>query len=77
MRIFTEVKLVIILFIVASPIGWLTMDTWLNNYTYKVSIGWWVFAMAGLLSMLVAIASVSYHAIITALANPIKSLRTE
>ncbi|HLK31235.1 MAG TPA: hypothetical protein VKT28_21835, partial [Puia sp.] len=68
---------VIISFLIASPIAWYAMNTWLQNYTYRVNIEWWVFATAGLLSVLIAIITVSYQAIKAALANPVKSLRTE
>jgi putative ABC transport system permease protein len=49
----------------------------LERYTYRVSIGWWVFAMAALLSILIALITVSYQSIKAAIANPVKSLRTE
>jgi ABC-type antimicrobial peptide transport system permease subunit len=53
------------------------MYKWLQDYTYRVSINWWVFAMAGLLSVLIALLTVSYQSIKAAIANPVKSLRTE
>ncbi|MEP6673699.1 MAG: ABC transporter permease [Ferruginibacter sp.] len=70
-------KLVIIAFLIASPVAWLAMNSWLQNYTYHINIEWWVFAIAGLLSVLIAFATVSYQAIKAAVANPVKSLRTE
>lgn len=70
-------KLVIISFIIAAPIAWWAMNKWLQSYTYRISIEWWVFALAGLLSILIAIITVSYQAIKAAMANPVKSLRTE
>jgi ABC-type antimicrobial peptide transport system permease subunit len=70
-------KLVTISFILASPIAWWAMYAWLQDYTYRVSIQWWVFALAGLLSILIAIITVSYQAIRAAVANPVKSLRSE
>ena len=70
-------KLVLISFALASPVAWWAMHTWLSDYPYRISIQWWVFAMAGLLSVLIALATVSYQAIRAALANPVKSLRTE
>jgi putative ABC transport system permease protein len=70
-------KLVIVAFLIASPIAWYAMSSWLQNYTYRVSIGWWVFAAAGLLSGLIAVITVSYQSIKAAMANPVKSLRTE
>jgi putative ABC transport system permease protein len=70
-------KLVTISFILATPIAWWAMYAWLQDYTYRVSIHWWVFALAGLLSILIAIITVSYQAIKAAVANPVKSLRSE
>jgi putative ABC transport system permease protein len=70
-------KLVIISFVIASPIAWYAMHQWLLGYTYRVSIGWWVFAGAGIIAVMISLLTVSYHAIKAALANPVKSLRTE
>lgn len=70
-------KLVIVSFIIAAPISWWAMNAWLQDYNYRVSIEWWVFAMAGLLSVVIAIITVSYQAIKAAVANPVRSLRTE
>ena len=70
-------KLVLVSFFIAAPISWWTMHEWLSNYTYAVSIQWWVFVLAGLVSAFIAFISVSYQAIKAATANPVKSLRTE
>jgi ABC-type antimicrobial peptide transport system permease subunit len=70
-------KLVIISIVVASPVAWWAMSKWLDNYPYHINIKWWVFAIAGLLSIIIAIATVSFQAIKAAVANPVKSLRTE
>jgi len=70
-------KLVIISFILASPLAWYAMYKWLQNYSYHISIEWWVFAAAGLLSVIIAIVTVSYQSIKAAIANPTKSLRSE
>jgi putative ABC transport system permease protein len=70
-------KLVAISFVIASPVAWLTMNKWLLNYDYRITIQWWVFACAGLLSFIIAIGTVSFQAIKAAIANPVKSLRTE
>jgi len=70
-------KLVIIALAIAIPIGWLAMHYWLRNYPYRVNIEWWVFVSAGMLSLLVAMLTVSYQSIKAGLANPVKSLRTE
>lgn len=69
--------LVLISFVIATPVAWWGMHVWLSDYTYRVPIQWWVFALAGLLSVMIALATVSYQAIRAALANPVKSLRTE
>ena len=70
-------KLVIISLLIASPAAWWAMNKWLENYSYHITIQWWVFAGAGLLSVLIAIATVSYQSVKAAVANPVKSLRTE
>lgn len=70
-------RLVFISFVIASPVAWWAMETWLKEYPYRVAISWWVFAAAGFLSILIAILTVSYQAIKAALANPVRSLRTE
>jgi len=69
--------LVLIAFLVASPIAWYAMYSWLQTYTYRAPMEWWVFAGTGLLSMIIALATVSFQAIKAAIANPVKSLRTE
>jgi len=70
-------RLVVISFFIAAPIAWWAMHKWLQAYPYRVSIQWWVFVMAGLLSMGIAVATVSWQAIRAALANPARSLRSE
>jgi putative ABC transport system permease protein len=70
-------KLVIISFLIAAPIAWWAMNSWLQSYTYRISIQWWVFALAGILSVIIAILTVSYQAIKAAISNPVKSLRSE
>ncbi|WP_217603583.1 ABC transporter permease [Chitinophaga sp. GbtcB8] len=71
------VKLVIISFIIAAPLSYWCMDKWLQSYEYRVSIQWWVFALACCLSVAIAILTVSYQAIRAAMANPVESLRKE
>ena len=70
-------KLVFIAIIIASPVAWWAMDSWLNNYAYKIDITWWIFAAAGGLIVLIALATISFQSIKAALANPVKSLRSE
>lgn len=70
-------KLVGIALLIASPIGWYFMNEWLKGFEYKIAIGWWVFALAGLLAVVVALVTVSFQSIRAAMMNPVKSLRTE
>jgi predicted permease len=70
-------KLVIVSFLIAAPIAWWAMSKWLNSYTYRINIQWWVFVLAGILSVIIAILTVSYQAIKAAIRNPVKSLRSE
>lgn len=70
-------KLVIISCIISFPLAWLIMQDWLQDYEYRISIGWWVFAVAGILAVLIALVTVSFQAIKAAIASPVKSLRTE
>jgi ABC-type antimicrobial peptide transport system permease subunit len=71
------VKLVILAIVIASPIAWWVTSQWLQGYNYRVNIGWQVFAMSGGLAIFIALATVSFQAIKAAVANPVKSLRTE
>lgn len=71
------VKLVALSLLIACPLAWYLMNTWLQNYAWHSPITWWIFAAAGLGAMLITLATVSFQAIRTALANPIKSLRPE
>jgi ABC-type antimicrobial peptide transport system permease subunit len=70
-------RLVMIAFLIAAPIAWWAMYNWLKNYSYRVSIHWWVFAIAGSLSLLIALVTISYQAIRAAVATPVNSLRAE
>lgn len=69
--------LVVMAIIVATPIAWYAMHTWLQNYAYRITIGWWVFALSGILAILIALFTVSFQSIRAALANPVSSLRSE
>jgi ABC-type antimicrobial peptide transport system permease subunit len=71
------IGLVLIAFLIAAPVAWLVMDKWLLEYSYRIRIGWEVFAGSGLLAVTIAAATVSYQAIKAALMSPVKSLRTE
>ena len=70
-------KLVAIAFVIASPLAWWAMHSWLENYTYRIQFGWLTFAITGVLSMGIAVASVSYQSIRAATSNPVDSLRSE
>jgi putative ABC transport system permease protein len=71
------VKLVIIAIVIASPIAWWAMNKWLQDFAYRINLGAWIFIAAASLALLIALASVSFQAIKAAIANPVKSLRTE
>ena len=69
--------LVLIAFIIATPLSWWIMNNWLQDYAYRINITWWVFAIAGFAALLIALMTISFQAIKAAIANPVKSLRTE
>lgn len=71
------ILLVLIAFVIASPVAWYLMHEWLQNYAYRINISWWIFFATGLLAIIIAIITVSFQAIKAAIANPVKSLRTE
>ncbi|MBS1600589.1 MAG: ABC transporter permease [Bacteroidetes bacterium] len=71
------VKLVLISSVIAFPFAWWAMHSWLQNFVYRVDISWWVFALAAIIALLIAFITVSSQAIKAAVANPVKSLRTE
>jgi len=70
-------KYVLIAILIAWPLSWIAVHKWLQDYAYRINISWWVFVMAGSLAMLIALVTVSFQAIKAAIANPVKSLRTE
>lgn len=70
-------RLVILGIVIASPIAYWAMTKWLQNFAYKVDISWWIFALAGIMAIVIALLTVSYQSIRAAMANPVKSLRTE
>ncbi len=71
------VKLVLIAIVIASPLAWYGMNRWLQDFAYKITIDWWVFALAGLLAVGIALLTVSFQSVKAALMNPVKSLRSE
>ena len=71
------VKLVVIAFLIAAPLAWYFMQRWLQDFQYRVTINWVVFAIAAFIAFFIAIATISFQAIKAAVANPVKNLRTE
>lgn len=71
------VKLVLLAVVIASPIAWWVMNRWLNDFAYRINIQWWMFAVAGLAAVAIALLTVSWQAIRAAMANPVDSLRDE
>jgi len=69
--------LVLIALVIASPIAWYMMSKWLRDFAYRTEINWWIFVMAGIVAIVIALATISFQAIKAAVANPVKSLRTE
>jgi putative ABC transport system permease protein len=71
------IKLVIIAFVIAAPLAWFIMHKWLQDFAYRINISWWIFLVAGLLAIVIALVTISSQAIKAAMANPVKSLRSE
>ena len=69
--------LVLVAFIIAAPLAWLFMNKWLQDFAYRIHLSWWMFVVAGIGSILIALITVSFQAIKAAVANPVQSLRTE
>ncbi len=70
-------KLVLIAVVIATPLAWYAMNEWLQDFAYKIDISWWVFALAGVLAVGVALLTVSFQSVKAALMNPVESLRSE
>jgi putative ABC transport system permease protein len=70
-------KLVLLSLIIATPLAYFTMQKWLQDFAYRIEINWWVFAFSGLLAVVIALITISFQAVKAALANPVKSLRSE
>jgi putative ABC transport system permease protein len=71
------IRLVFIAILIASPLAWFSMQKWLQEFAYRVSMHWWMLAIGGLTAILIALFTVSFQAVKAAIANPVKSLRTE
>lgn len=74
---FDFVKLVLIAIIIASPIAWWGMNKWLQDFAYRINIEWWMFALAGLSAIIIALVTVSFQSVKAALMSPVKSLKSE
>ena len=70
-------RLVLLAFLIATPLAWYFLNQWLNNFVYRVSIGWWVFPLAGVLTFLIALLTIGVQTVRAALNNPVESLRSE
>jgi putative ABC transport system permease protein len=70
-------RLVLISILIASPVAWYAMSQWLKDFVYRIEIEWWVFALAGTLSVAIALLTVSFQSIKAALMDPVTSLRSE
>jgi len=70
-------KLIIVAFVIAAPLGWFAMHSWLQDFAYRIDLSWWVFILAGISSVMIALFTLSYEAFKAAVANPVKSLRSE
>jgi len=71
------VSLVLVAIVIASPVAWYLMHLWLQNFAYKINISWWIFFLAGMLALLIALLTVSFQAVKAALMNPVRSLKSE
>jgi Predicted permease. len=71
------IKWVSIAFTIACPIAWFAMDKWLDNFAYKTELSWWIFALAGIIAMGIALLTVSWQSWRAAKRNPVESLRYE
>lgn len=70
-------KLVLLAIVIATPVAWYFMKKWLSDFAYRIEMQWWMFAVAGLVAILIAFLTVSFQSVKAALANPVKSLRSE
>jgi putative ABC transport system permease protein len=69
--------LVLVAFLISTPISWYFLDQWLNNFVYRTSLSWWIFPLAGLVTLLIALLTVGIQTVRAALANPVRALRSE
>ena len=69
--------LIIIAFVIAAPLAWIGMNKWLQNFAYRTNISWWVFLLGAMVMIIIALLTLGFQTIKAAMANPVKSLRTE
>ena len=69
------IKLVAIAFIIVTPVSWYFMNTWLQDFAYRIKVNWWIFVVAGAAALIITLITVSVQAIKAAVANPVKSLK--
>jgi putative ABC transport system permease protein len=69
--------LVVLAIAIATPFSWFAARYWLQDFAYRINLTWWMFALSGILAILIAVCTISYHALRAAMANPITSLRSE
>ena len=70
-------SLVVVAFIISVPVTFWAMSKWLQDYAYRINIAWWIFGLAGIIALLIAVITISFQAVKAAMANPVRSLRTE
>jgi putative ABC transport system permease protein len=70
-------KLILIAAVIAFPVAWWAMNKWLQDFAYRSNLSWWIFALAGGIALLIAMLTICFQSIKAAMANPVKSLRTE
>jgi len=71
------IRLVVLALVIASPLVYLAANKWLQYYPYRITINWWLFVLSALLVIMIALFTISFQSIKAAIANPVKSLRTE
>lgn len=71
------IKLVLIAIVIACPLAWIVMNNWLRDFAFRIEISWWMFVLSGIIAVLIALVTVSFQAVKAAMANPVKSLKTE
>jgi putative ABC transport system permease protein len=70
-------KLVVLAIAIASPVAWFFMNKWLSDFAYRIDLQWWMFAAVGAMALAIAFLTVGFQSVKAALANPVKSLRSE